>query len=128
METDLTTSQTDEEKAKSDFTDMVADKKKEINAAKELIDAKFTELAETDEKNALSKKDLEDTSTALDADTKFLEDLKPKCESAESEYMVRSKTRNQEIQAVSETIGILTDDDAKDLLLKFVQVSSTTKV
>merc|ERR1719473_1781496 len=74
------------------------------------------------------KKDLEDTSTALDADTKFLADLKPKCESAESEYMARSKVRNEEIQAVSETIGILTDDDAKDMLLKFVQVSSSTKV
>merc|ERR1719191_1714269 len=128
METDLSTSQADEEKAKSDFAEMTADKKAEIGAAKELIDAKFVELAETDEKNALSKKDLEDTSAALDADTKFLADLKPKCESAESEYMVRSKTRNQEIQAVSETIGILTDDDAKDLLLKFVQISSSTKV
>jgi hypothetical protein len=127
METDLTTSQADEEKAKSDYADMTSDKKQEISAAKELIDAKFVELAETDEKNALAKKDLEDTSVALDADTKFLADLKPKCESAESEYMVRSKTRNEEIQAVSETIGILTDDDAKDLMLKFVQVSSTTK-
>merc|ERR550537_696160 len=128
METDLSTSQSDEEKAKADFADMTSDKKKEIGAAKELIDAKFVELAETDEKNALSKKDLEDTSEALDADTKFLEELKPKCENAESEYMARSKVRNEEIQAVSETIGILTDDDAKDMLLKFVQVSSSTQI
>merc|ERR1719316_459249 len=127
METDLSTSQADEEKAKADYAEMTADKKQEISAAKELIDAKFVELAETDEKNALSKKDLEDTSEALDADTKFLAELKPKCENAESEYMARSKVRNEEIQAVSETIGILTDDDAKDMLLKFVQVSSSTK-
>merc|ERR1719191_461560 len=128
MESDLSTSQADEEKAKADFAEMTEDKKEEIGAAKELIDAKFVELAETDEKNALSKKDLEDTSEALDADTKFLEELKPKCESAESEYMARSKVRNEEIQAVSETIGILTDDDAKDMLLKFVQVSSSTQI
>merc|ERR550537_214784 len=127
METDLSTSQADEEKAKADFAVMTADKKKEISAAKELIDAKFVELAETDEKNALSKKDLEDTSAALDADSKFLEELKPKCANAESEYMKRSKVRNEEIEAVSETIGILTDDDAKDMLLKFVQVSSSTE-
>merc|ERR1719247_2834660 len=127
METDLSTSQSDEEKAKADFAEMTADKKAEIDAAKELIDAKFVELAETDEKNALSKKDLEDTSAALDADTKFLAELKPKCENAESEYMARSKVRNEEIKAVSETIGILTDDDAKDLLLKFFQVSATQR-
>merc|ERR1719247_2340354 len=127
METDLSTSQSDEEKAKADFAEMTADKKAEIDAAKELIDAKFVELAETDEKNALSKKDLEDTSAALDADTKFLAELKPKCENAESEYMARSKVRNEEIQAVSETIGILTDDDAKDMLLKSVQVSATQR-
>merc|ERR1719321_666502 len=128
METDLTTSQTDEEKAKADFAEMTDDKKMEIAAAKELIDAKFVELAETDEKNAVAKRDLEDTSEALDSDTKFLADLKPKCENAESEYMARSKVRNEEIEAVSQTVGILTDDEAKDALLKFVQVASSTKL
>jgi len=128
METDLGTSQSDEEKAKSDYAEMTADKKSEIAAAKELIDAKFVELAETDEKNAVAKRDLEDTSEALDSDTKFLADLKPKCENAESEYMARSKVRNEEIEAVSQTIGILTDDEAKDTLLKFVQVASSTKL
>merc|ERR1719271_499887 len=128
METDLSTSQADEEKAKADFADMTADKSDEISSAKELIDAKFVELAETDEKNALSKKDLEDTSAALDADTKFLAELVPKCENSQAEYDARKKVRQEEIAAVGETIGILTDDDAKDLLLKFVQVSSSTKL
>merc|ERR1712139_456448 len=100
---------------------MKSDKEDEIGSAKELIDAKFVELAETDEKNAMSKQDLEDTSAALDADTKFLEELVPKCENSQAEYDARNKVRKEEIGAVSETIGILTDDDAKDLLLKFVQ-------
>jgi chromosome segregation ATPase len=128
METDLTTAQSDEKKAVADYTDMKADKEDEISSAKELIDAKFVELAETDEKNAASKRDLEDTSAALDADTKFLADLVPKCENSQAEYDARNKVRKEEIGAVSETIGILTDDDAKDLLLKFVQVSSSTKL
>lgn len=128
METDLKTSQDDEAKAKADYKAMYADKSDEISSAKELIDAKFVELAETDEKNALSKKDLEDTSAALDADTKFLAELVPKCENSQAEYDARKKVRMEEIGAVSETIGILTDDDAKDLLLKFVQTSSSTKV
>merc|ERR550537_198933 len=41
METDLTTSQSDEEKAAADYKDMYADKKDEISSAKELIDSKF---------------------------------------------------------------------------------------
>merc|ERR1719207_451837 len=128
METDLTTSQADEEKAIADYKDMKSDKEDEIASAKELIDAKFVELAETDEKNALSKKDLEDTTAALDADTKFLEELVPKCENSQAEYDARNKVRQEEIAAVGETIGILTDDDAKDLLLKFVQISSSNKL
>merc|ERR1719191_1934836 len=38
---------------------------------------------------------------------------------------MRSKVRNEEIEAVGDTISILTEDDAKDLLMKgFLQVSS----
>merc|ERR1719159_765004 len=105
METDLKTSQSDEEKAKADYKEMKSDKEDEIGSAKELIDAKFVELAETDEKHAMSKQDLEDTTAALDADTKFLAELVPKCENAQSEYDARKKVRSEEIQAVSETIG-----------------------
>merc|ERR1719327_1374434 len=96
----------------------------EIAAGEELIDAKTVELGDTDKKNAMAKEDLADTEATVAADTEFLANLKTKCEKAASEYAARSKIRNEEIKAVSETIGILTDDDAKDLLLKFVQTSS----
>jgi len=124
METNLDTSTKEEAEAKETFASMKASKEEEIKAAEELIDSKTAELASTDEKNVASKEDLVDTQTTVDADTKFLANLKEKCDSAEADYNARAKVRNDEIQAVAEAMEILTGDDARDLLLKFVQVSS----
>merc|ERR1719161_1383044 len=124
METSLDTSKSDEKTAIETFTSMKASKEEEITAATELIDSKTAELASTDEKNVASKEDLTDTEATVEADTKFLANLKDKCDSAEADYNARSKVRNEEIQAVAEAMEILTGDDARDLLLKFVQVSS----
>jgi hypothetical protein len=124
FETNLAESQKDEETAKQEYAEMKSAKEEEISAGNELIDSKKVELGETDKKNAMAKEDLADTEATLAADTDFLANLKTKCEKAAAEYAARSKVRNEEIKAVSETIGILTDDDAKDLLLKFVQTSS----
>merc|ERR1719265_2492873 len=129
FETNLATSTKEEATAKDTFASMKDSKTKEITSATELIDSKKQELAETDSKNAASKEDLEDTNASVDADTKFLAALKDKCDSATADYVARSKVRNEEIKAVAEAMEILTGDDAKDLLLKFVQVKSapTTK-
>merc|ERR1719161_941814 len=127
FETNLAESQKDEETAKAEYAQMKTAKEEEISAGEELIDSKKVELGDTDKKNAMAKEDLHDTEATLAADTDFLANLKTKCENAAKEYDARSKVRNEEIKAVSETIGILTDDDAKDLLLKFIQESSTQK-
>merc|ERR1719313_1660873 len=124
METNLETAKSDEKTAIETFTSMKSSKEEEIKAAEELIDSKTGELASTDETLVSSKEDLADTQGTVDADTKFLANLKDKCDSAEADYNARSKVRNEEIQAVAEAMEILTGDDAKDLLLKFVQVSS----
>lgn len=128
FETNLATSTTEETEAKDTFSSMKASKEEEITAAKELIESKSAELASTDEKNAQAKEDLEDTSATVDADTKFLAALKDKCDSATADYTARTKVRNEEILAVGEAMEILTGDDAKDLLLKFVQRSSKTQI
>jgi len=125
FETNLATSTSEEGQAKETFASMKASKTEEITAASELIDSKTAELASTDQKNAQSKEDLEDTTATIAADTKFLANLKDKCDSATADYVARSKIRNEEILAVAEAMEILTGDDAKDLLLKFTQVSST---
>merc|ERR550514_1301879 len=128
FETNLASATSEESQAKDTFASMKASKEEEISAATELIESKKADLASTDEKNAAAKDDLEDTSATVAADTKFLANLKDKCDSATADYQARSKVRNEEILAVGEAMEILTGDDAKDLLLKFVQKSSVTKV
>jgi hypothetical protein len=128
METNLKSSTDEEAQAKDTFASMKASKTEEINAASELIASKTTELAATDEKNAASKEDLEDTSATVAADTVFLAELKDKCDTATADYQARSKVRNEEIEAVAEAMEILQGDDAKDLLLKFTQVSSMRRL
>jgi len=128
FETNLANSQTEEGEAKDTFASMKASKEEEIRSGNELIDSKKAELASTDEKNAAAKEDLEDTTATVAADTKFLANLKDKCDSATADYQARSKVRNEEILAVGEALEIVTGDEAKDLLLKFVQRSSVTKV
>merc|ERR1719498_228071 len=128
METNLKSSTDEEATAKDTYASMKASKEEEISAATELIESKKAELASTDEKNAASKEDLEDTSATVAADTKFLAELKDKCDTATADYQARSKVRNEEIQAVAEAMEILQGDDARDLLLKFVQVSSARKL
>merc|ERR1719335_1943819 len=79
------------------FTDLSAAKTEEIAAGNDQIEKKTTELGTTDEKNAQSKQDLEDTGVQLDEDTKFLADLKDRCANADSEYEERVKTRELEM-------------------------------
>jgi len=128
FETNLATSTDEESSAKETFASMKASKEEEIAAAEELIASKKTELASTDEKNAAAKEDLEDTTATVAADTTFLANLKDKCDTATADYQARSKVRNEEIAAVAEAMEILTGDDARDLLLKFIQRSSKTQI
>jgi len=127
METNLKSSQDEEAQAKDTFASMKSSKTEEINAANELIASKKAELAATDEKNAASKEDLEDTTATVAADTKFLAELKDKCDTATADYNARSKVRNEEILAVAEAMEILNGDDAKDLM-RFTQVSSVRRL
>merc|ERR1719387_1199866 len=129
FEQNLATSQKDEEQAVAEYASLKTAKTQEIKAGEDLIDTKTVQLAEAKEKNAQSKEDLEDTRASLKADTEFLANLKLKCQGADKEYADRCKVRNDELTAVSETISILTDDDAKDQFNKsmgFLQMSLKT--
>merc|ERR1712032_809987 len=67
----------------------------------EQIDKKTAELADTDEKNAQAKEDIEDTKKSLSADEEFLMMLKEKCSMTDKEWEERQKTRQLEMEAVS---------------------------
>merc|ERR1719420_2171985 len=62
----------------------------------------------------------------LSADQKFLVDLMEKCAVTEKEYKERKESRQEEIFAIGEALGILTGDAARDLFtgtLGFTQLA-----
>jgi len=125
FETSLATSKKEEAQAASDFTQMKEAKTKEIAAANDQIESKTVNLGDTEEKFAMSTQDKKDTETALAADTEFLADLQSKCATADQEYQARVKVRTEEMKAVSETLGMLTSEEANDAFTKsmsFIQV------
>jgi len=128
-EEQLATMQKQETKAADAHAKLSTSKNDELAAAKEQLEEKRQELAETDENLANAKADNRDTTAQLDADRVFLADLKERCGSMDEQWAVRKKMRTEETTAVSEAIAILADDDAKDLAHKtvgssFLQASS----
>lgn len=118
FETNLKSSQEEEVNAEKEYASLKAAKTKEIAAAEGQIQSKQGQLGDTDEENAQSQQDKKDTETALEADVAFLADLKDKCAVADAEYAARVKVRTEEIAAVSDTIGILTSEEANDAFTK----------
>merc|ERR1719443_1147102 len=130
FESNLADMQADEKKAVTEFADLKGAKTSEIAAGEEMAKEKTALLGKTKVQLAEAKEDLEDTTSAMEADQAFLVDLKERCSVSDKEWEERSKTRALEIAAVGETIKILTDDDAHDLMgstLSFLQLSSTRR-
>merc|ERR1719171_2800397 len=127
FETSLTNAQKEEMVAQSDFESLKATKTEQISAGEQQLEKKTQELASTDEKNAQSKQDLEDTQATLEADTEFLMEVKSKCASMDADYMARTKDRQLEMEACSKALAFLSSDEAHDLFgrtLGFMQMRS----
>merc|ERR1711970_833100 len=118
FETNLSSSQKEEMANQKAYEELKAAKEEEIAAGQAQLDAKTQELADTDEKNAQAKEDIEDTKKSLSADEQFLMMLKEKCSMTDSEWEERQKTRQLEMEAVSKALAVLSTDDAHDLFTK----------
>merc|ERR1711953_1508413 len=118
FEANLSQSQKEEMANQKAYEDLKAAKEEEIAAGQERIDKKTAELADTDEKNAQAKEDIEDTKKSLSADEEFLMMLKEKCSMTDKEWEERQKTRQLEMEAVSKALAVLSTDDAHDLFTK----------
>jgi len=132
FQANLSQSQKDELSAQKTFEALKSAKEAEIAQGLEHVAKKKGELADTDEANVNAKEDLEDTKETLSADQKFLMDLKEKCQMTDQEWEQRQKTRQDEIQAVSEALNVLSGDDAHDTFTRtfnpsFFQVSTDSK-
>merc|ERR1711920_154500 len=118
FEANLSDAQKEEMANQKAYEDLKAAKEAEIAAGQAQIDTKTQELADTDEKLAQAKEDIEDTRNSLAADEKFLMMLKEKCQMTDKEWEERQKTRQLEMEAVSKALAILSGDDAHDLFTK----------
>lgn len=114
FEGNLADSQKEELANAKAFEEQKAAKEDEIKAIRGSLDEKKTQLAKSDETNAQSKEDLEDTQDSLSVDDKFLIDLKERCKMTDQEWELRQKSRQEEITAIVQAIAILTDDSARD--------------
>jgi len=127
FETNLSASQKEEMANQQAYEDLKVAKEAEIKAGEEQRDTKTQELADTDQKLAQAKQDLDDTRNSLSADQKFLMNLKETCQMTDSEWEERQKARQEEIQACSEALAILSSDDAHDTFTRtfnFVQTKA----
>jgi len=96
-----------------------------------MAEDKEDQLAQTDNDLAEAKEDLGQTQKQLAEDTTFMNNLKKMCAEGDANFEERKNSRLKEIQAVAETIEILTGDEAKDAMdttFSLVQVSSTDKL
>jgi len=132
FETNMADAAAEEKQAMDEYSSMKAAKTAQIKAAEDLSSSKTIELGDTEAALAAAKQDKEDTEAQLAADTKFLATVKDTCATADEDYEKRLKVRTEEIKAVGETIGILTDDEAQTAFSKsssasFIQLRSHTR-
>merc|ERR1719375_262399 len=126
FEANLAASQKEEMTNQKAYEDVKAAKGEEIEAGQSMLDTKTVELGTVDEKNAMSKEDLDDTQNTLAADQEFLAALKEQCAALDAENEERTKTRQAEIQATSKALAFLSSDEAHDLFSRsmgFTQIS-----
>lgn len=120
FESSLSTAQKEEIQAQENYAELKATKEEEIAAAKAKLESLLQEDAENKKALFDCKEDIAALREQRSLDVEFLRNLKLTCQGIDKQWEERSKTRGDEIKAVSEAIAIITDDDAADLMRKTV--------
>jgi len=113
-EKDLAGAQTQEKLKIKTFTELRNSILEQIKAATELLDRKEDELAQAKMDLANTKEELTRIQIIHADLVKYMTALKKMCAEAQKNFDLRKAARMEEIKAVSETITILMDDDARD--------------
>jgi len=108
----------EEEQSIKDYDGLVAAKEKEIRANTAAIEAKLQRHGEVGTQIVSLEADLDDTTKSLAEDKKFLAELETGCKTKQSEWDARSQMRSEELAALAEAVGVLSDDDALELFKK----------
>jgi len=127
FEANLSEAQKEERRARKEFAELKAAKEQQMAALRKQQQNFESDLADTMEKKAAAEEDLADTTEQLTNDQQFLLNLRKRCKETDEEYNARVKSRHEEIEAVTETIEILNNDNSFDSLNKsfgFMQLNS----
>merc|ERR1719410_1558680 len=122
FEAQLVIAQKNEKQAAKDFAALKEAKNEQIAVGKEKLDDIEGGASENLKALADAKEDLAMTRKQRKMDIEFLRNLKGQCNDLDKQWERRSATRTAEIEAVSETLAILTEDDARDLMAKSVSL------
>lgn len=129
FETDLAAEVKKEQSSVKAFKELKKATRAQIKAGEEQFANISEQLAETKDRHAGALEDLSKAEDILADANEFMGKLNEKCDSIDEHYATRTKSRNEEIEAVAETIKILNDDAAFDVMgkaLGFVQVRSSS--
>jgi len=124
MEQDIEEENAAEASAAQTYEELMAAKKKEVDALQASIETAMTRIGELGISIATMKNDLEDTKEGLAEDTVYLGDLDKTCATKTKEWEARCEEVSQEKLALTETIKILNDDDALELFKKTLPSAS----
>jgi len=130
MAKELAETVADEESSKTVFGELMAAKKKEIDANTKAIETKTVRIGQMGVEIEVMKNDLTDTEEQLMEDKDFLANTDSTCGAKEAQFEEATKMRAQELVAIAETIKFLNDDDSLELFKKtlgssFIQVTNT---
>jgi len=134
MNKDLADAQASEKASLKGYNELMAAKKKEVDALSKMIEEKLTRIGDLGVEIQQMKNDLGDSAEGLVEDKKFIADLEKNCEAKQKLFKENVAYRTQELAALSDTIKILNDDDALELFKKtlpgassFVQIEVSEK-
>jgi len=107
------------------FDELIAAKKKEVEALTGMIEDKLVRVGDLGMEIQQMKNDAGDTAEGLVDDKKFLEDLDKNCAAKQKLFDENVAYRSQELEALADTIKMLNDDDALELFKKTLPGASS---
>merc|ERR1719265_1697616 len=118
MEGDLSAAQKSEADAAKGFDELSAAKAAEIASATSAIESKTKRAGEVAVEIVQTQDDVEDTEAEVAETQAFRRGLGKQCAAKKASWGERQAMRAQEVDAISQAIKILNDDDALDLFKK----------
>jgi predicted nucleic acid-binding Zn-ribbon protein len=125
MTADLNDATKTEAAAVAAYDELMAAKKKEVEALTGMIEDKLVRVGDLGVEIQQMKNDAGDTGEGLVDDKKFLEDLDKNCAAKQKLFDENVKYRSQELEALADTIKMLNDDDALELFKKTLPGASS---